>query len=139
MKECLLYPLGVSWNGDGFSWFLELGSAATRSLQPPTRTGLPGAWVLRELNWWRRREYRAVKLSDSVRRFISNYTGRINDKVTMITFKGTVSVISSDPPCKNFQFTRVPLKPESDQKSGRKCNFSDSKSVYFFKFLFYFI
>ena len=34
-----------------------------------------------------------------------------------ILLKGTVSIISSDPPCKdgNAQFTIVPLKPISDQ------------------------
>jgi len=39
----------------------------------------------------------------------------------IILFKGTVSVISCDAPCKdsNDRFTKVPLKPQFDQKCGR--------------------
>ena len=38
-----------------------------------------------------------------------------------IHFKGTVSVISGDPPCKDgkVRFTTVPFKPLSDQYNGR--------------------
>jgi len=45
--------------------------------------------------------------------------------------KGTVSVISSDPPCKdgNARYTTVPLKALSDDKCGRYCHFSRFKSV----------
>ena len=41
----------------------------------------------------------------------------------------TVSVISSDPPCKdsNVQFTTAPLKPLSDKKCGRYCRLNDLK------------
>ena len=56
-------------------------------------------------------------------------------------FKGTVSVISSDPPWKdgNARFTTVPLKPKSDQKCGRYRCFFCLKSVYFCKFFYYFM
>ena len=41
-------------------------------------------------------------------------------------FKGNVSVISSDPTCKdgNARLTTIPLNPLSDLKCGRYCNFS---------------
>ena len=45
--------------------------------------------------------------------------------------KGTVSVMLSDPSCKdgNVQFKTVPFKPQSDHKCGRYRRFSDSKIV----------
>ena len=41
--------------------------------------------------------------------------------------KGTVSLISSEPPYKddNARLTRVPLKPLSDHLCGRYCRFSN--------------
>ena len=39
-----------------------------------------------------------------------------------MSVKGTVSMISSDPSCKD-QFTMVPLQPKSDQYCGRYCRF----------------
>ena len=52
-------------------------------------------------------------------------------------FKRTVSVISSDPPCKNgnLLFTTIPLEPVSDNKCGRYRRFPDSKSDYFCELL----
>ena len=49
----------------------------------------------------------------------------------MSCLKGTVSVISSDPPCKdgNALFTTVPLKHLADQFCGRFCQFSISRNV----------
>ena len=45
--------------------------------------------------------------------------------------KGTVSVISSDPPSKagNACFTKMPFKPLADQYCGRYCRFSSLKNV----------
>ena len=45
--------------------------------------------------------------------------------------KGTVSVISSDPPCNDdkVRFRTVPLKPLFDQKCGRYCRFFRFKSI----------
>ena len=47
----------------------------------------------------------------------------------ILRIKGTVSVISSDPPFKdvNVRLTTIPWKPLSDQKCGRHYRFSDSK------------
>ena len=62
----------------------------------------------------------------------TNYTFmRIPETFNGFLFKGTVSVISNDPPCKdgNTQFTTVPLKPLSDKKCGRYFRFSKFKSV----------
>ena len=45
--------------------------------------------------------------------------------------KGRISVISSDPPCKNgnARFTMIPLQRFTDKKCGRYRRFSDSKNV----------
>ena len=43
---------------------------------------------------------------------------------------GTVSVISSDPPCKDSAMPD--LQTKSDQKCGRNIRFSDSKCLFFF-------
>ena len=41
--------------------------------------------------------------------------------MNILMFKGTVSIISSDPPCKDgyARFRTVPPKPYSDQKWGK--------------------
>ena len=56
-------------------------------------------------------------------------------------FKGTVSVISRDPLCKdgNARFKTVPLKLLSNKKCGRYCRFFYSKSVNFCEFLHWFL
>jgi len=62
-------------------------------------------------------------------------------KPQQLKIKGTVSVISSEPSCKdsNAQFTTVPLKPLSDQKCGRYRRFIYLKSVNFCKFFHCFL
>ena len=48
---------------------------------------------------------------------------------TFYSFKGTLIVVLSDPPCKdgNARFTTVPLKPLSDQRCGSIVVFLDLK------------
>jgi len=57
---------------------------------------------------------------------------------TNTPFKGTLSVILSDPPCKdgNARFTMVALKSYSGQKCGRSRRFTDSatRKVFIFRF-----
>ena len=54
-------------------------------------------------------------------------------KIFIKFFTRIVSVISSDPPCKdgNARFTLVPWRPLSDQKCGRYCCFSRFNSFSF--------
>ena len=49
-----------------------------------------------------------------------------------ISVKGTVRVISSDPPCKdgNVRFTTVPLKPLSDPKMWKILSFFQTWKVF---------
>ena len=56
-------------------------------------------------------------------------------------FKETVNVISSDPPCKDdiARVTTVPLKPLSDQNSGRFNVFLNQKVFIFLSFFVVFI
>ena len=51
--------------------------------------------------------------------------------ISHTTVYGTVSVISSDPQCKDgiAHFTMIPLKPELDQKCGRYCFFLTRKVI----------
>ena len=51
--------------------------------------------------------------------------------IIYINYIGTVSIISSDPPCKDGSaiFTTVPFKSLSDQSCEKYCRFSKLKSV----------
>ena len=66
------------------------------------------------------------------------YSKQENKEIETLTsqnFKGTVSVISSDPPCRDgiSRFTTIPLKRQSDQFCilGLRVNNSDKSSMCF--------
>ena len=61
------------------------------------------------------------------------------DQIIFCQLKETVSVISINPQCKDGNARRNPLNLNLIKKCGRYHRFSDSKSVYFCKFLHCFL
>ena len=103
--------------------FLEIIISSTWLLLSMSRNWNPDLVITGALFWVSSRDispaYRAIY--DNIRPAFCSKT----------FFKGTASVGSRDPQCKdgNPLFKTVPLKPLSDQNCGRYCNFSSFKRV----------